>query len=245
MKNYRLAIDGDCYEQKYWYLFIQNQFQSYEDFWMKNIVPLTNRPVDIHFKTDSELDKIGKTANAICIAQLHYSILRHLARVFDILGKGNIDLDNLTEGMARLCGAMDVAFELLERYQKPKEYDPWLDKKDRDGNGRNGSKEACKKWQKANKYPLQKLRDYRNHLIHGRMLPVRVVGNVCFLPKIESESKYFDWRKITDPNNHPGLSQNDLVPINDILLFAWSETIKYLNDKWKTVLLRSDNSDSI
>lgn len=235
MKNYRLAIDGDYYEQKYWSLFIQNQFQSYEDFWIKNIVPLTNRPVDIHFKTDQELTKIGKTANEICIAQLHYSILRHLARVFDILTKGNIDLDNLTEGMSRLCGALDVAFELLERHQNSSKYDPWLEKKN--GNGKIGGKEAREAWQKANSYPLQNLRDYRNHLIHGRMLP-GVLGNVYFLPKIGVESNYFDWRKITDPSNNSGLNQNDLMPAGDILLLAWTETIKYLDNQWKTVLLK-------
>lgn len=235
MKNYRLAIDGDYYEQKYWGLFIQNQFQSYEDFWIKNIVPLTNRPIDIHFKTDQELLQIGKTVNDICIAQLHYSVLRHLVRVFDIMSKGNVDLDTLTEGTARLCGALDVTFEVLERFNNPSKYDPWLEKKDKNGN--NGGKEAREAWQKANSYPLQKLRNYRNHLIHGRMLP-GVVGNVYFLPKIETENKYFDWRKITDPSNNPGLDQNDLIPIGDILLFAWTETIKYLDDQWKTVLLK-------
>ena len=39
MKNYSLSIDGDSYEQRYWSLFIQNQFKSYEDFWIKNITP--------------------------------------------------------------------------------------------------------------------------------------------------------------------------------------------------------------
>lgn len=235
MENYHLAIDGDSYEQRYWSLFIQNQFKCYEDFWIKNITPLTNRPTNIHFKTDKELAQIGKTANEICIAQLHYSVLRHLIRVFDIQNKGSIDLDNLTEGMVRLCGALDVAFELLERFQNPIKYDPWLEKKDKNGN--NGGKEAREAWQNMNSYPLQKLRNYRNHLIHGRMLP-GVVGSVYYLPNIGTENKYFDWRKITDPTNNQYLNQNELAPIANILLLAWTETINYLNNQWKIVLLK-------
>lgn len=127
--QYRLIKDGDYYEQKYWNLFIERQFLSYEDFWIKNIVPLTNRPLEIHFKTDGELLQIGKTANDICIAQLHYSILRHLVRVFDILRENYINIDSLTEGFVRLCGALDVSFELLERFEKPLFYNPWLEKK--------------------------------------------------------------------------------------------------------------------
>lgn len=129
MKAYRLAIDGDSYEQKYWSLFIQNLFQPYEDFWIENVTPLTNRPANIHFKTDLELSHIGKSANDVCMAQLHYGVLRHLMRVFDLLNKKDIDMDNLIDGISRLCGALDVAFELLERHQNPQKYDPWLEKK--------------------------------------------------------------------------------------------------------------------
>ena len=103
--TYRLAIDGDYLERHYWGLFIKDQFPSYEKFWLDFVVPLTNRPYNIDFKTDAELTKIGKSALDLCIAQLNYSILRHLIRCFDIrntLKEPTVimyQLDLLVEGM--------------------------------------------------------------------------------------------------------------------------------------------------
>lgn len=234
MRAYRLAIDGDAIEKHYWSRFIQNEFPSYEEFWIKLVVPLSNRPRDIHFKTDQELKKIGKTSSDVCIAQLHYSVLRHLARVYDILSAPHLNLDDLTEGMVRICGAQDVAFELLERYKHPEKYCPWLEKKNDAGD--LGGKEAREQWQKSNSYPLQHLRDYRNHLVHGRLMP----GLNVYLPKIGSEQKYFDWRLITDPENNPGLDPDDLLPAKNILESAWRETLQYLEDNWQRVLLKNE-----
>lgn len=230
---YSLINDGDGIEKKYWKKFIQEQFPSYEKFWIKYVTPLTNRPDNIHFKTDEELRKIDKSAKDICIAQLHYSVLKHLARVFDIKNTQNINLDDLTEGIVRLCGSIDIAFEILERYNNPIKYDPWLDKKE----GKIlGGKEARDNWQKKNKLPLQTIRNYRNHLIHGRMLP-GIKGSIYYLPKIGLERKYFDWRLITDPQNNPGLNVQDLMSANDILNQAWKDTIEYFEIKWKGTLL--------
>jgi hypothetical protein len=242
MKSYRLAIDGDSYEQKYWSLFIQNNFQGYEDFWIENIVPLTNRPTNIHFKTDQELAKIGKTANDICVAQLHYSILRHLARVFNIFRKGNVDLDDLTDGMTRLCGALDVAFELLERHQNPTAYDPWLAMKD--NSGKMGSKEARENWERklksSNNFQenIKWIRYYRNHLVHGRMTP-GISSGIYYFPKIGLEKEYFDWRKIT---NKEEMTKNKVafIPASEILKLAWNDIIEYFDDQWRINLLKRD-----
>lgn len=233
--TYSLIEDGDGVEKKYWNKFIQNQFSSYEKFWVKYVTPLTNRPVNIHFKTDGELKNLGKSANEICISQLHYSILKHLTRAFDIVNLHNINLDSLIEGMVRLCGALDITFELLERFSNPAKYDPWLDKKK--NRLELGGKEACENWQKNNQYPLQTIRDYRNHLIHGRMLP-GILGDIYYLPKIGSESNYFDWRLITDPLNNPSLNKEDLMSADEILKQAWKEVIVYLENQWKTILLK-------
>jgi len=105
--TYRLAIDGDNLEKHYWGQFIQDQFPSYEVFWLKFIVPLTNRPTDIHFKNNSELSKIEKSESDVCIAQLNYSILRHLIRCFEIRKAINTShwvnqFDLILEGMTRL-----------------------------------------------------------------------------------------------------------------------------------------------
>ncbi len=234
MSSYNLAVDGDYYEQKYWDIFIKDQLQCYEDFWLKNVVSLTNRPKDIHFKTDEELKIIGKTANDVCIAQLHYSILRHLIRVFDILKKNLINHDDLIDGMTRLSGSLDLVFELLERFGNPTDYDPWLEKRK---NKNNGSKEACAAWQKMNLYPLQEIKNYRNFLVHGRILPGLVKERNFCLPKIGEEKEYFDWRKITNPENRLKLNLDDFVPIVDILNISWVKVLEYINLQWNKVLL--------
>lgn len=107
----------------------------------------------------------------------------------------------------------------------------------KDNTGKLGGKEARETWQKKNSYPLQKLRDFRNHLIHGRMLP-GLMGITYLLPQVGTESNYFDWRKMTDPANNPGLNTSDLLPIYSILSSAWLEVIGYLNDQWNKMLLK-------
>jgi len=236
MDEYRLAIDGDDIEKFCWGKFIQNEFPSYEKFWQLFVTPLTNRPKNIHAKTDSELKQIGKSPHDICLTQLHYTILRHLLRTYLILHSDQpIGMDELTDGVIRLCSALDVSFELLERFTNPTKYDPWLERKD--NQGKLGGKEARKQWQQSNNYPLQHLRDYRNHLIHGRLTP-GVIGRNYFLPKIETENKYLDWRIITNPNENPGLDTNDLMPAEEILRQAWGEVINYLEEQWQKVLLK-------
>ena len=122
---YNLEDNGDRIEMLSWKKFLKNEFGSYEVFWQKYIIPLTNRPRNIHFKSNVELSEVGKTENDICIAQLHYSILRHLARCYEIKTSRLLNLDLLTEGIVRLVGCQDIAFELLERVRNPNKYSPW------------------------------------------------------------------------------------------------------------------------
>ena len=120
---YRLAIDGDDLEKYCWNKFIQTEFSSYERFWQTFITPLTNRPRDIHFKNDLELTIINKGHQDICIAQLHYSVLRNLFRAFININKDlPLGLDELTYGITQLCSALDVADEMLERFSNSNKY---------------------------------------------------------------------------------------------------------------------------
>ena len=236
MTNYRLTIDGDGLEQHYWKLFIQSEFPSYEKFWEKHVIPLSNRPVDIHFKTNAQLSSSNLTQEDVCIAQLHYSLLRHLSRVFEYRGMNHtVDLDILTEAFARLTSAQDVAFELLERYTNKSIYDPWLEQGDRK-TGTKGGEEARRAWQGKDNGPLKDIRQYRNHLIHGRFMP-GVYSGVVYLPKIGKEQNYLDWRLITDRANNPGMDANDFDDARQILDLAWRETLQYIEQKWQTHLL--------
>ena len=233
MNTFTLANHGDNYERCYYHLFIATEFPSYEAFWQRFVVPLTNRPVDIHFKTAQQLNAIGKGDHEICIAQLHYSVLRHLARAYVLKEQPHIDLDELTEGMVRLTGAQDIAFELLERHQNPGQYDPWLAT---GAGGIAGGREARKAWQSNHSYPLQDIRNYRNHLVHGRLLP-GIVGNVWQVPRIGLEQGYFDWRNITHNPNLQSLIGTDLVSTSQILREAWNNTIQHLETEWSNHLI--------
>jgi len=151
MNDHRLAIDGEPLEKRSWDLFLQGQFPGYETFWQRDIVPLTNRPDNWHFKTDQELKQIGKVDRDICIAQLHYTVLVHLHRAFEILfSRDGVGRDELTEGIVRLSSALDVADELLERFNNPTSYDPW---KDRGNKGGQGARDS---WRKERRKKLGK-----------------------------------------------------------------------------------------
>ena len=231
--TFTLATDGDAYEQKYYLAFIKNEFPCYDAFWVKHVVPLTNRPTDIHFKTDVQLRAVGKTEHDLCIAQLHYTVLRHLTRVFEIRRPGIVSVDDLTDGIVRLAGAQDVAFELLERYARPAKYGPWLAR--RVGRTRGG-KEARQAWQKRNRRPLQDIRNYRNHLVHGRIGPGVILNGLWYVPDIGKEAKYYDWRAITDGRNVAALVGQDLATPKQILDGAWKKTVNYLESNWKSHL---------
>lgn len=230
---YRLAIDGDDLERNYWGLFIKDEFPSYEVFWIKFVVPLTNRPIDIHFKNDADLAKVGKSKSDISIAQLNYSILRHLIRCFEVRRRINngswIDqFDLILEGMTRLVGCHDIAIELLDRKAHPSYYKTLTF-------DISAGKIARKIRQDSND-PLKTIRSYRDNLVHGRIPPSIIYGTKLCLPSIGKESQYLDWRKTTDSNNpNREKYKKDFIGASDILENAWSKTTKYLEDNWKNL----------
>lgn len=239
MTTYTILKDGDRFEQKYWTLFMSSQFPTYEKYWATKIVPLTNRPTNIHFKRSTDLLSAGYTAENICNAQLHYTTFRQLVRAFEILkhlknGQPTIfDLDLLSEGLFHICGAQDVAFEFLQRNKTPNTYDPWAAKKQHSATRTKGSKEAREQWQRDNSYPLQDIRDYRNHLTHGRMSPSIMVTGKMKVPKISKQDNYLDWRIITDGN--PLTTPSDFDDPDIIMQDAWDRTLTYLETQWSRI----------
>ncbi len=238
MSTYRLAIDGDDLERHYWGLFVKDQFPSYERFWLKFVVLLTKRPDNIHFKTDEELAKMGKSRVDLCVAQLNYSVLMHLVRCFEVLktlkdNTGIEQVDLLLEGITRLVGAQDNAFELLERLNRPSCYDPFV---------KRDSKVARERWQQDKKQPLQHIRDYRNTLVHGLQLPKIADGSRLCMPEIGKEDKYLDWRLITESSPDLEEYKREFISVLDILEGAWRETIDYLESNWKNLSQKTEGN---
>lgn len=232
MNGITLQNNGDSIEIRYHSLFLANEFPSYERFWLHFVVPMTNRPENIHLKSDQELAAIGRGDHDLCVSQLHYSVVSHLARAFDIKTLRPLNINGLIEGMVRLVGAQDVAFELLGRYLNPGTYDPWLSAGKK---GFKGSREARRFWQDKEKYPLQDIRNYRNHLVHGRIIP-SIINEDCYVPRIGVEDNYFDWRLITNNPNIGKLIGVDFFRSNEVLEDAWVQTINYIEMNWRNYL---------
>jgi len=231
--TYPIKTEGDGIEVAAYDVLIKSYFPSYEVFWQKFVVPLSHRPGDKQLKTDAELAVIGKGHAELCLAQLHYSVLRQLDRSRRLMLDPNFSVDHLVFALSTLVGAQDCAFELLERFANPAIYDPWLDKKKK-GSSVVGSKEAQAAWKKKDSYPLQDVRDYRNSLVHGRTLPGIGSAEGLLVPKIGMETSYFDWRLVTAAATLPTI---DFDQPAVIMKAAFDQTVGYFEAKWKSNLL--------
>ncbi|MBI5037637.1 MAG: hypothetical protein HZC01_02960 [Candidatus Kerfeldbacteria bacterium] len=240
--NYTLQQHGDWYEQKYYALFIAQEFLEYEKFWQTFVTPVTNRssnPTDIHFQSNEELSSIQKTPNDLCISQLHYTILLHLIRVYDIrqikpfLPENGRDL--FTEAFARFVGAIDCADELLERFIDPTKYPPWTETE---------GLRARTKWRKNHGDPLKTIRNYRNKLLHGRVPPTIIISGSydrMRFPKVGKQNQYIDWRIVTSGSiGSNGTIRKDFDSPNNIIDQTWLLILKYLRKNWSCHLLKSN-----
>jgi hypothetical protein len=252
---YTLQSDGDAIEKSLFSPLIQPHFPSYEVFWQKFVTPLTRRPADIQFRTDTELATIGFGPEHVCIAQLHYTVLVQLGRCLSLctqqdfaVGHRVLDMsclcmrqefsvNHLVWAMSCLVGAQDVAFELLERFatRGSGTYDPWLDKRPRDA-ARNvkGGKEAQDEWKHKQNRPLQEIRDYRNNLVHGRTPPGIVVGGAATVPKLGKQRQYFDWRLVTAAATPPVA---DFDSPASLFTNFFTTTVNYFENSWQAYLL--------
>ena len=227
----RLASDGDGVERACWSAFVEQQFPAYEHYWLQDVVPL-RRIGTIHLCSDAELKETGKGPEDVCRAQLHYTVLRHLARVWELRSVMNLSENQLSETLARICSAVDVAFELLQRATTPGVYDPWLEQGKKPA---RGGLEARKAWKESNNWPLQQIYKYRNRLLHGRLLPSGVGPDSIFVPRIGCEERYMDWRNL---NGLTAKDAADFAVARDVVAEAWSQVLKYFEQQWRAVLLK-------
>jgi len=222
---YLIATDGDDIEKMCWSLFLQHDFPSYQTVWQNRVTPVTTRPAAMGFKSDAELAANGMDQHDMCFIQLHYTVLVHLNVAYPYRAIRPLSAEDFTHAIVRLCSATDVADELLGRVASPGTYDPWSEDRGRD---------ARYAWRKTHQQ-LQDVRNYRNHLIHGRIfmsVTDSMSGNIYF-PKIGREQKYIDWRSVAHSN--PAAIMPDYASGHDILEETWHRLVEYLESNWKAI----------
>ena len=77
-------------------------------------------------RSDAELAAVDKRQEDIAIAQLHYTVMLHLGRAFDL--RTEMDRHGFVAAFVALAGASDCAAELLQRVATPGVYDAWSEK---------------------------------------------------------------------------------------------------------------------
>jgi len=238
--EYTLLHHGDAIERAYHDRFIGREFQNYERFWKIFVIPLTNRPNNIRFKTEEKLKEVGRSYIDVWMAQLHYTVLFHLSRAYDILHDNDLlDVHQFIDAILRLSSATDVADELLERYTNPGEY-KIIQNKGIGGNLIGESKKARNSWRSKNE-DLKGFRYYRNTIVHSIVIPrvIFVPGTLGQkVPKIGRENKYLDWRIARDKiANGEDIDIEDFDYTSNVMANAWRLVLTYLQDQWGRHLL--------
>lgn len=257
---FTIASDGDDWEKLYWEAFASERFPSYEDFWLAQVVPLTNRratdrlsrDLRVRFRTDTELAADGRGHEDVAIAQLHYTLLMHAGRVWQLLDQAHafassdagwaayFDQNCFFESFTRLSGSSDVADEILERRRTlgSGTYPAWDER---------AGKRARIAWRKREGDPLSDIRRYRNRLVHGRVIPqwnVRVseVGTGAFhdeplmYPRLDRVEGHLDWRRAFDPANVDAVLP-EFEKADVLVLEAWERVLRYVEASWRQHLV--------
>lgn|GEM_PF-3722518 len=215
---------ADFYEEKYYSLFLNNDFPNYEIFWAKFIAPKTNRPFSINWKNDV-------SENFKYISQLHYTVFFNLVRAYQILN----DLDKsdqvyqrflFQDFIVRIASAIDCADELLGRVITSNYNNLW---------DYNSSKRIRGVWREHFGNETIHLRQYRNQIVHGCIwlsLP-----NLSAVPKIEHIDLYVEW------DGPDAVSLENWVKANKYAHQIWNEYVTdYINSHWQKML--TDNKIS-
>lgn len=253
LQRFTIPTDGDEPEKNWWSQWTGDHFPSYEAFWVERIVPLTYRVkqrVDIRFQRAAELAAAGYTDEDVTVAQLHYTLLTHLGRVFELLDDARaftspVPVANafgryqFFETFTRLSGASDVADEILARRADPGKYAAWDE--------RQGQR-ARIAWRAVYPDPLKPVRSYRNRLVHGRVVPEvyvdttnaqgHPVGQILLYPRLNEVDKYLDWRIAFEEAGGATPSPN-FAEAAQIGREAWELVVGYVESAWKRHLLES------
>lgn len=246
---FNLLNHGDMYEREAYPLFIKSQFSSYETFWQKFIVELTNRVEninDINLTIDSKLqvrfptENIEKIHERMTISQLHYSAFRMLLKAHKQIPQTAKDLDSLENCFSHLYSALDISAELFARYERFKNNRPITDDPFNPQTSVKNSMALRRDWQR-NKYPypsdIEEIRGYRNMMLHGQMFACSATPGAGFLslPNVGKIENYIDWRTVFE-SYKTGQTQ-DFKHSKHIAEEAFNAVINFLEQEWKKNLL--------
>ncbi len=241
-----IAEHGDELEKRFWRQFMSCHFASYETFWQREVVPITNRDMrPALFKTDDELKGLDppKTRLNCYFAQLHYSVMFHLGVAHGIATQDDSEVEytNLVKGFTALLAATDIAFQLLYWWKdKKSEWEAIRERCEKSATAEKhlfvcleeSAKSFDRKWRECTSNgakALRLIRDYRDKLVHRDVgLAVLRNGVACFV-KVELQDKYGEWGTAVD--------QDDFAPASGILWPSWKQTVDYIEQKWKEVLI--------
>lgn len=238
-----IAQHGDLEEQKAYTVFLQKKFPNYELFWQKFVVGLTNAPKNISFKedviltTDFAADSIIKIHERLYIAQLHYSVLRFLLAAHHFAQGANNSYFDFSQVFSALYSALDISSELFARFTNftnnviPK-WDAF------DPKSIDEAIRVRKDWEGKNSYPydVKSIRDYRNILIHGRILFWgQTFTKILIVPPLGQPQCALDWRVALSNIQSP--SFGGYVYSQHVVEQALDIVMKYLDDSWKSYLI--------
>jgi hypothetical protein len=89
--------------------------------------------------------------------------------------------------------------------------------------------------------PLQDIHDYRNRIVHGRVVPELVIRNgdetVYVYPKLDTVDSYLDWRVAFADVTDPEKLGTSFMAAQSLGFEVWKQTVTYVETSWRIHLL--------
>ena len=243
--GFNLIEDGDYFEKIGYNLFIKQKFPSYESFWKKFVVSLTNRPNNINTKSDKDIailfpgENIEKIQERVAIIQLHYSVFRMMLKAYFLLSTTDKDINSIENCFSHLYSALDISAELFARYDRLKNGTIIQNSPFNQEIAMIDSIKLRRDWEKLNPYTgdIKNIREYRNQMIHGRTIGhiVTPAGKFIILPRLGKQDDYLDWRYLFD-SYEKGKTQ-DLIYGKYLSEDSFNKVIDFIEMGWLKNLL--------